>query len=398
MRWIEIPFCNVRRYRRMAQTHWQQQQPQQNPQSTSSLATTQPETNEDHAQQHGLHSKLLLALQGQDAGAIELAARLVLQGSKDLHHDQATRHGAPGPARTALQAGQPLSVLQAGDEQYLEEVAQLLLAGPAMTPNKAWGKKGQVSEAALVMMLEAVSELMGSGVTPLQLAGTRNMLPALVRAVEQGAPHLQASGMFLLSQIALAGPATAVEIAALPGLPEACYAVIIQQNSSETLTNPTALLLNNLAALGGEDAVRVLSAHGKLVRELAACLDNAHDAATLQRLTGVFNHLSRSPVHCAAPLTTTQLRASACLIRHRAGARVRSSGRSPRLCLDCAVHRHVAGVRAGAAFIWCNAGAAPPHQPPQRVRQRGAAGGADGRERACACGRACVRWRACMLV
>jgi hypothetical protein len=62
------------------------------------------------------------------------------------------------------------------------------------------------------------------------------------------------------------------------------------------------------------------------------------------------------------------------------------------------VHRHVAGVRAGAAFIWCNAGAAPPHQPPQRVRQRGAAGGADGRERACACGRACVRWRACMLV
>ena len=317
--------------------------------------------------------------------AVEQAARLALQGAR-------ARAAEHKKKVSAAQVAQPPVDLHAEDEKYLEQVAQLLLA------DREWRKQVAVSEAALGMMLEAVSELMGSGVTPLQLAGTRNMLPALVRAVEQGAPHLQASGLFLLSQIALAGPATAVEIAALPGLPEVCYAVIIQQNSSETLTNPTALLLNNLAALGGEDAVRVLSAHGKLVRELAAWLDNAHDAASLQRLTGVFNHLSRSPVHCAAPLTTTQLRASACLIRHRAGARVRSSGRSPRLCLDCAVHRHVAGVRAGAAFIWCNAGAAPPHQPPQRVRQRGAAGGADGRERACACGRACVRWRACMLV
>ncbi len=291
------------------------------------MATTEPVTNQDRPQLHGLHINLRLALQGSDAEAIEQAARLVLQGTKDLHNDQATNDGAPAQARSATQAGQRLFVLNAGDEQYLEEVAQTLLAGPATTQNAAWGKQGQVSEAALVMMLEAVSELMGSGVTPLQLAGTRDMLPALVRAVERGSPGLQTSGLFLLSQIALAGPATAVKIAAQPGLPEACYAVIIQQNSSETLTNTTALLLNNLAALGGEDAVRVLSTHGMLVRELAAWLDNAIDAATLQRLTGVFNHLSRSPVRCTAPLATAKLRASVCLIRHRAGARVRSFGR-----------------------------------------------------------------------
>ncbi len=69
-----------------------------------------------------------------------------------------------------------------------------------------------------------------------------------------------------------------------------------EQLHEAALTQISALLINNLADMGGEDAVRVLSAHGMLVRELATWLDSAHDAATLQRLTGVFNRLSRSAV------------------------------------------------------------------------------------------------------
>ena len=87
--------------------------------------------------------------------------------------------------------------------------------------------------------------------------------------------------------LAIAGPETAIKIALLPGLPEACCRAISTSSKSEKLTFNWALLVNNVAALGGEDAVRALTAHGMLVRELGAWLDNAHDAATLQRLTGV---------------------------------------------------------------------------------------------------------------
>ena len=243
-----------------------------------------------------LHSNLLLELESPSSEvAVEQAARLVLQGARDVKKSSAS---ALARAGTAAQAAQTPVDMHAVDDKYLESLAQLLLAG------RPWGKQGAVSEAALTMMLEAVSELMGNGVAPLQLAGTRDVLPALVQAVKQGSHGMQTSGLFLLSQIALVGPDTAVEISVLPGLAEACYVVITQDNSPETLTNTTALLINNMAALGGEDAVRVLSAHGMLMRELAACLDYANDAATLQRLTGVFNHLSRSPVRCAAPLAT----------------------------------------------------------------------------------------------
>ena len=55
-----------------------------------------------------------------------------------------------------------------------------------------------------------------------------------------------------------------------------------------------ALLINNLAALGGDEAARILTADSELMRELAKLLERANDAETLQRLTGVFNHLSRS--------------------------------------------------------------------------------------------------------
>ena len=260
---------------------------------------------------HALHDNLLLELQKPSSDvALEQAARLVLQGARDVRawsrssallvsvpyssgalDKQEEKANAPytlNPSPATLPAI-PAAGVDAGDK-YLKSLSQILLVG------RPWGLQGEVSEAALSMMLEALSEVMGITVTPWQLASTRDMLPALLQAVEQGQNALQTSGLFLLSQITLTGTSTAVKIAELPGLPDACYEAIIQKHSSEKITQNSALLINNLAALGGEDAVRVLSAHGNLVRELAAWLDSAHDAATLQRLTGVFNHLSRSAV------------------------------------------------------------------------------------------------------
>jgi hypothetical protein len=48
------------------------------------------------------------------------------------------------------------------------------------------------------------------------------------------------------------------------------------------------------AALGGEEAMLVMTGNGKLMQQLVNRLDNSHNSSTLQRLTGVFNHLSRS--------------------------------------------------------------------------------------------------------
>ena len=50
------------------------------------------------------------------------------------------------------------------------------------------------------------------------------------------------------------------------------------------------------AALGGEEAVEALTGNGKLMQQLVHRLDNSHNSSTLQRLTGVFNHLTRSEV------------------------------------------------------------------------------------------------------
>ena len=58
-------------------------------------------------------------------------------------------------------------------------------------------------------------------------------------------------------------------------------------SQGEELTLNTALLINNLSALGGEEAVGALTADMTLMRHLASWLDQAHDAATLQRLTGM---------------------------------------------------------------------------------------------------------------
>ena len=118
-------------------------------------------------------------------------------------------------------------------------------------------------------------------------------LLGLVAGMGLGTLKMQSSSVFLLSQIALAGPHTAQRIALLDGLTGAC-AACSSANADATLTVNTALLINNLAALGGEEAVGALTADDALMRNLTRLLDSAQDAPTLQRLTGVFNHLSRS--------------------------------------------------------------------------------------------------------
>lgn len=64
------------------------------------------------------------------------------------------------------------------------------------------------------------------------------------------------------------------------------------------------LLINNLAALGGEDAVGALTADSALMRELAGWLDSSMDADTLQRLAGRPSPFPL-PITLAPPITLT---------------------------------------------------------------------------------------------
>ena len=79
-------------------------------------------------------------------------------------------------------------------------------------------------------------------------------LLGLVAGMGLGNLKIRSSSVFLLSQIALAGPHTAQRIALLDGLTWAC-AACSSADADATLTVNTALLINNLAALGGEEAV-----------------------------------------------------------------------------------------------------------------------------------------------
>lgn len=90
------------------------------------------------------------------------------------------------------------------------------------------------------------------------------------------------------------GPSTARHICLLAGLVNECsnslssseQDLLKARDAYEDLAVNTALLINNVAAMGGEEAVDHLTRDANLVRRLATWVDNAHDASTLQRLTG----------------------------------------------------------------------------------------------------------------
>ena len=273
----------------MAHKYWMQQK-QQQPQNATPVANLQTEIEgRTHVQAMRLLHKRFLSEMTRapkpDAAAAEEAALQVLKGSQDI---TASLRAARAHGQTAPFA------FHADDVEYHETISRILqtgprpvACGPQQPERRAWGLE-EVSEAALAAVLEAYCNLATVGVEMLrQVVTVRGMPQGLMNAVEQGSASVKVYGVFLLSQLAIAGPETAIKIALLPGLPEACCRAISTSSKSEKLTFNWALLVNNVAALGGEDAVRALTAHGMLVRELGAWLDNAHDAATLQRLTGV---------------------------------------------------------------------------------------------------------------
>lgn len=140
----------------------------------------------------------------------------------------------------------------------------------------------------MAAVLEAYGNLATAGGADVvqELAKVDGLVEGLMCAAEHGSADVRACGVFMLSQLAIAGPETAAKIALLPGLAEACCSAISSRAHSEKLALNWALLVNNVAALGGEEAARLLTAHRKLAQELGAWLDGVHDAATLQRLTG----------------------------------------------------------------------------------------------------------------
>jgi len=236
---------------------------------------------------HMRHEKLLEELRrpAPAAAAVEQAALQVLQGSQEI---VAALRAAGAHGKAASFA------FHADDLEYHQTMARILqtgprpvASGPRQPERRAWGLE-EVPEAAVRAVLEAYCNLATVGVGMLgELMRVRGMAQGLMCALEAGSSEVKAHGVFLLSQLAIAGPEAAMRIALLPGLPEACCRALCSTSKSEKLTLSWALLVNNVAALGGEEAVRVLTAHSMLVHELGAWLDSAQDAATLQRLTGV---------------------------------------------------------------------------------------------------------------
>ena len=225
---------------------------------------------------------------GESAVAIDHAAQQVLAKSREV--------------ATALRRDKRLtfSFEDASDTEYHETVGKILLAKTRRPPPPS---AAVVPDRAVEAMLEAYSNLATVCNTDMfrALVDSRHMLNGLVGVIDRGASGEVVHAVFLLSQLALLGPVTAQRIALLPGITQACCKGISAGSreagssaKSESLALNTALMVNNVSALGGEEAIKALTSNGELIRELGSWLDNAHDAETLQRLTGVFNHLSRS--------------------------------------------------------------------------------------------------------
>jgi hypothetical protein len=89
----------------------------------------------------------------------------------------------------------------------------------------------------------------------------------------------------------------------MPDFTNACFRALssCETAANETLALDTALLANNLAALGGHQTAEEMDADGEMsIKELGHWLEHSNDADTLQRLTGSFNHLSCSVASTSA--------------------------------------------------------------------------------------------------
>ena len=204
--------------------------------------------------------------------AVEQAALQVLKGSRDIlasYRAAATQ----GSSVSSWFAAHP-------DDVKFHRVVSEILHKPGEYP--------AMTEEATAAVLEAYGNLAvaGGGEVVQELAQVEGLVEGLMCAAEHGSQDVRTHAVFVLSQLAIAGPEIAKQMALLPGLAEECCRAISTGSKAEGVTLNWALLVNNVAAMGGEDAARALTAHSMLVRELGAWLDGAHDTATLQRLTG----------------------------------------------------------------------------------------------------------------
>ncbi len=87
------------------------------------------------------------------------------------------------------------------------------------------------------------------------------------------------------------GPDRAVALTMIPETLE-CAEILLQRGSERT-RDCAALLVNNLAGMGGEESSLVISKRPSLISELMHMIAIGN-AIQLQRVTSTFNHLSRS--------------------------------------------------------------------------------------------------------
>ena len=185
----------------------------------SGVLTASPSLARCQETMHLLHSTLLQKLMSPTPSTtqIELAAQHVLHGAQET----------AAFIRLDLDQGDEAPFcFHSSDAEYHTHIAMVLQAVPARQ-GAAWGQHGQVSEAALQNIMDAYSQLAVIGLeTHVQLGHVEGLVLGLVKATEHGGEGLRSSALFLLSQVALAGPEMAARIALLPNLPGACYRTV----------------------------------------------------------------------------------------------------------------------------------------------------------------------------
>jgi hypothetical protein len=144
-----------------------------------------------------------------------------------------------------------------------------------------------------------------------QLAAADNLVEALVEVSTYTGVSckVKAAALLLLAYVALQGPLTAARIAMNPCLEQVGLGILSctsramcgkgeEGGEGEDEEGKVALhmllLLNNLAAVGGEETAEALAGSKGLMRLVAACLISATERVRLEQLVGIINRLSQS--------------------------------------------------------------------------------------------------------
>ena len=300
---------------------------------------------------HLLHCELLeqLTRSASCKHDVDVKARALLRGSQDVAAAVTATFDANSRPRLPFR-------FHPADSAYHAEVVRVLGAGPTLSPDlsharpvmggraasdegtltvvnermpgaKLWGARSVVSEAALYAMLEAycnlasvadrrmrVQSLQGDACAAAptlatQLWSVQGLPAALMQGVSQGSENLKRCALLLLSQLPLAGSHAAMDIAQQHGLVDACASVLVSvrmppQSKADAaresaqrarrLIGAAALVVHNVAAVGGGQAQLVVAERQELPRALAVASDQAGDSGVLLSLTGVVYQLSLS--------------------------------------------------------------------------------------------------------